>query len=172
MELAKAAFRVTEYGDDLAAAMTALGDAEGTAFLIGADRLFLLSEPDPAQVARAMPDDRSPRWRSLDTAVLHRLLIPSLWGIPDDEKNIRVVHDDAARALKKARRKKGTAVILNPLKVPDVLAVAAQGEKVSGSRHHSAPSRGPDSSCAPSPRAEVSRGKALRTSTSYTLAGL
>jgi uncharacterized protein (DUF1015 family) len=53
-----------------------------------------------------------------------------LWGIVEDESNVRIVHHDAARALEKARRRNGTAVILNPMKVPDVLAVAAGGEKV------------------------------------------
>lgn len=128
---AQAAFRTEAVGTDLPAALDRLAAAEGTAFLLGGDgELFLLTDPDPTKVANAMPEDASERWCGLDTAILHRLLIPHLWGITEDESNVRIVHHDAARALEKARRRNGTAVILNPMKVPDVLAVAAGGEKV------------------------------------------
>ena len=128
---ARAAFRTEALSTDLPAALDRLAAQEGTAFLLGGDGgLFLLTDPDPAQIADAMPADASERWCALDTAVLHRLLIPRLWGITEDETNVRIVHHDAARALEKARRRAGTAVILNPMKVPDVLAVAAGGEKV------------------------------------------
>jgi uncharacterized protein (DUF1015 family) len=131
VRLAKPAFRTEQLGSDLPKALDRLAAHEGTAFLLGGDDdLFLLTDPDPAQVARAMPDEASSRWCGLDTAVLHRLLIPRLWGIADDESHVRIVHHDAERALRKARRRNGTAVILNPLKVADVLAVAAGGEKV------------------------------------------
>lgn len=128
---ARAAFRVEPLPEDLPDALDRLATHEGTAFLLGGDGgLFLLTEPDPAQVAEAMPPGASERWCALDTAILHRLLIPRLWNIVEDEANVRIVHHDATRAVKKARRREGTAVILNPLKVPDVLAVAAGGEKV------------------------------------------
>ncbi|WP_460349483.1 DUF1015 family protein [Actinoallomurus acanthiterrae] len=128
---AKAAFRVEAIGADLAAGLERLAAHTDTAFLLGGEAgFFLLTEPDPTQVDRSMPEDASDRWRGLDTSVLHRLLIPRLWGLEDDERTVRIVHHDAARAVDKARRAGGTAVILNPLKVPDVLAVAANGEKV------------------------------------------
>jgi uncharacterized protein (DUF1015 family) len=128
---ARAAFRTEALSPDLPTALDRLAAQEGTAFLLGGEGgLFLLTDPDPAQVTDAMPAGASERWRALDTAVLHRLLIPRLWGISEDETNVRIVHHDAARALEKAHRRAGTAVILNPMKVPDVLAVAAGGEKV------------------------------------------
>lgn len=147
---AKAAFRVERLGTDLATALKRLGAHDGTAFLLGGpsggdrestgadaagarpgtDDLYLLTDPDPEQVDRAMPEGASDKWRGLDTAVLHRLLVDRLWGVAENEASVRVVHHDAGRALDRARRLNGTAVILNPLKVPDVLAVAAQGEKV------------------------------------------
>jgi uncharacterized protein (DUF1015 family) len=132
VRLAKAAFRVEPLGPDLPAALSRLADQPATAFVLGGaeDDLYLLTEPDEAQADASMPDEASACWRGLDTAVLHRLLIPRLWGIADDEANVRIVHHDAARALRKARRTNGTAVILNPLKVADVLSVAAAGEKV------------------------------------------
>jgi uncharacterized protein (DUF1015 family) len=128
---ARAVFHVEPLGADLRAALDRLAAHDDTAFVVGeAGELFLLNGPDPAEIAKAMPDDASDRWCGLDTAVLHRLLIPRLWGIDDNETNVRIVHHDATRALEKAGRTNGTAVILNPLKVADVLAVAAEGEKV------------------------------------------
>ncbi len=41
-----------------------------------------------------------------------------------------MVHDDPSAAIDRARRSGGTAVVLNPLKVEDVLAVAGEGERV------------------------------------------
>jgi uncharacterized protein (DUF1015 family) len=128
---ARGAFGVEPLGADLPSALERLKSHPGTAFLLGgAGELFLLTDPDPAQVAEAMPDGASSRWCGLDTAVLHRLLIRRLWDIDEDDTNVRIVHHDPARALEKASHTNGTAVILNPLDVADVLAVAAGGEKV------------------------------------------
>ncbi|TDD74773.1 DUF1015 family protein [Actinomadura rubrisoli] len=130
VERARGVFRVTE-PDDEAAALRALAEAPGPAFLLGGgDRPRLLTHPDPARLARAMPPDHSTRWCGLDTAVLDRLLIGGVWGIPENEDAIEVVHDDPAAAIARARRTGGTAVVLNPLKVEDVLAVAGEGERV------------------------------------------
>jgi uncharacterized protein (DUF1015 family) len=131
VRLARPAFHVEPLGPGLPAALDRLAAHEDTAFLLGGDAgLYLLTDPDPVQVRKAMPDGASDRWCGLDTAVLHRLLIAGLWHIEEDETTVGIVHHDAARALERARSHNGTAVILNPLKVPDVLAVAAQGEKV------------------------------------------
>ncbi len=131
VRLARPAFRVESAGEDLKVALELLASHDDTAFLIGGDgELFLLTEPDPARLRESMPEGTSDRWRSLDTAVLHCLLIHDLWSIDENEATVGIVHHDAARAVEKANRNGGTAVILNPLKVPDVLAVAAQGEKV------------------------------------------
>lgn len=128
---AETTFRVERPSQDLPAALAHLAGEEDTAFLLGGEEgLFLLTDPDEEEVNEAMPQGASKRWCALDTAVLHRLLIPRLWGIDEDETNVRIVHHDAERAISKARERGGTAVILNPLKIPDVLAVAANGEKV------------------------------------------
>jgi uncharacterized protein (DUF1015 family) len=132
IERAKAGFRVAEVSGSPAAALDKLRSAPGTAFLLGGgdDRLFLLTEPDLAELSRAMPPGRSERWRRLDTAVLDHLLISRLWGITEDEHTVEIVHHDAAAALSRARRSSGTAVIMNPLPMTEVLAVAAGGERV------------------------------------------
>ncbi|GAB3729714.1 DUF1015 family protein [Nocardiopsis nanhaiensis] len=73
---------------------------------------------------RAMPD-HSPDWRRLSTAALHKVLLP-LWGFPEDR--VRMVHDAPGEAVCAARNEKGTAVIVPPLLVDEVYAVADRGE--------------------------------------------
>ncbi|ACY97730.1 DUF1015 domain-containing protein [Thermomonospora curvata] len=130
VERAKAAFRVTELQDGLQEAVKELATRRPAFLLGGGERLYLLTDPDARHLAQAMPAGRSERWRRLDTAVLDRLLIARLWGITADERTVRVVHDDPEAAIEQARRAGGTAVIVNPLSVADVLAVAAGGERV------------------------------------------
>jgi uncharacterized protein (DUF1015 family) len=136
-ELARAAFCVRALpggGAGLPSALDVLAAAgrSGPAFLVaGGDCTYLLTDPDPALAAAAMPPGRSARWRSLPASVLQELLIVRLWQIKDDEHSVRVVHHDAAAALRAADRiPGGTAVICCPMTAADVYAVAAQGEKV------------------------------------------
>ena len=136
-ELAKAAFRVRALPGGqarLAAAVGELAEASsrGTAFVIaGGERTYLLTEPDPLQVDAAMPTGTSEPWRGLAAAVLQELLVSRLWGIPDNERSIGFVHNDAAAAVRAADEVPGgTAVICSPLSAADVYAVAARGELV------------------------------------------
>ncbi|MFF5205340.1 DUF1015 family protein [Streptosporangium sp. NPDC000396] len=127
---AKSAWRVQEYGN-LAEGLAALEDATGPAYLLSSgDAAHLLTDPDPEQLEQAMPADRSARWRALNTSVLAEFLLPKIWGMNDDEQSVRVVHHDAHKAVRLAQESGGTAVLLNPLSVNDVLAVAAQKERV------------------------------------------
>jgi uncharacterized protein (DUF1015 family) len=130
VEQARKVFRVTDFRDE-ATALEALAGETGHAFLLGGgDYLHLLTDPDEHALSRSMPSDHSPRWRRLDTAVLDHVLIGGLWNVPENENAIEVVHDDPSAAVARARRLGGTAVVLNPLKVADVVAVAGEGERV------------------------------------------
>ncbi|MBR8742746.1 DUF1015 domain-containing protein [Nocardiopsis sp. MG754419] len=84
----------------------------------------LVHDFDERALTRAMPD-RSAEWRHLATAALHEVLMP-LWEHP--EERVRMVHDDAAEAVTAARAEQGTAVIVPPLHVDQVYAVADRGE--------------------------------------------
>ena len=138
VELAKGSFSVRPLPGgtrDLPAALRALGDASaggGVAFLVaGGGEAHLLSDPDPVQLDAAMPPGHSPRWRGLAASVLQELLLTRVWGIRDDESSVRVVHNDAARAIRAADEVPGgTAVICPALLAADVYAVAANGERV------------------------------------------
>jgi uncharacterized protein (DUF1015 family) len=130
--LAERAFTVRELtGMTQAEALDVLRDA-GTrhmAFLLaGGGEFYLLTDPDPEAVAKAMPD-RSARWRGLSAAVMQELLLGKLWGIRDDEERVDI-HHDALEALGAAGHPGVTAVICPPLSAEDVRDVAAHGERV------------------------------------------
>jgi uncharacterized protein (DUF1015 family) len=133
-ELAKAAFTVQDLpaGGGLTRALECLADAgrAGTAFLLaGASGFRLLSQPDPVQVAAAMPPGASAPWRCLDAAVMQQLLIGRLWGIADNERDVLINHD-AADAVRMAAGTGATAVICNPPSFEAVIQIAAEGERV------------------------------------------
>jgi len=134
---AAAAFAVRELPDDFGAAMAALAEAGGDgghggghAFVLaGPEGYWLLTRPDGARLAAAMPAGTSPRWRALDAAVLRELLLADLWGIEDNERDVAVSHD-AGEAVRAALEASGTAVLCNPVPFTAVRDIAADGECV------------------------------------------
>jgi uncharacterized protein (DUF1015 family) len=102
----------------------------GVAFVVSGDgESYLLTDPDPAAVASAMPG-RSQRWRDLPAAVMQELLLGRLWGIADASERVQI-HHEAAEALRAtATPGSGTAVICPPLSAADIREVAAHGERV------------------------------------------
>lgn len=125
-------FTVQAIPDDLGAAQSTLeaASAGGPAFLLaGGDGFRLLTAPDRAQLASAMPAAASQRWRSLDAAVLQRFLLANVWGIQDNERDVLISHD-AREAVRLARAAGGTAVVCNPVPFAAVKDVAAHGERV------------------------------------------
>jgi uncharacterized protein (DUF1015 family) len=130
---AAAAFTVRELPDDFDAVTARLAEAArdgGHAFaLADRDGYWLLTRPDATRLATAMPAGTSPRWRSLDAAVLRELLLAGLWGIEDNERDVLISHD-AADAVRLARSGAGTAVLCNPVPFAAVQDIAAGGECV------------------------------------------
>ncbi|MEV0353818.1 DUF1015 domain-containing protein [Nonomuraea sp. NPDC050680] len=127
---AKGSWRVHDHAtlDQGLAALQAAGEP---AFLLaGEGGCHLLTNPDPIQLARAMPPDRSDRWNSLNISILSEFVLLKVWGMQDDQQAVRIVHHDPEAALQLALDTGGTAVILKPLAVDDVLAIAAGGERV------------------------------------------
>ncbi|MBO0788250.1 MAG: DUF1015 domain-containing protein [Actinobacteria bacterium] len=116
----------------LGAAAAALTEAsrEGPAFLLaGGGDVHLLTDPDPDQVAAAMPG-RSAGWRELPTAVLQELLLARLWGIRDDDPSVQIHHDLATAVRAAGEPPGGTAVICPPLSADRVREIAAAGERL------------------------------------------
>ena len=127
-----AAVRRLDLSLDGALAELGAAGTRGPAFLLSdgaATELHLVSEPDPAQLAAAVPPGRSPAWAALDVSVLHAFLVAELWGLPDDVEHVGYEHD-VAGALAAAGRTDGTAVLLNPTPVEAVAGVAGSGERM------------------------------------------
>ncbi|MEU8378251.1 DUF1015 domain-containing protein [Streptosporangium sp. NPDC048865] len=127
---AKGSWRVREHAD-LTEGLAALEETSGPAYLLSSGGLtHLLTDPDPDQLEHAMPSEHSARWRALNTSILAEFLLPKVWGMRDDELSVRIVHHDPEAAVRLAQASGGTAVLLRPLAVDEVLAVAAEGERV------------------------------------------
>jgi uncharacterized protein (DUF1015 family) len=121
-------------GNDLESGLAALtqAGASGPAFLLvsgDGGTLRLITSPDPARLARAMPEERSAAWRALDVSVLHAYLVSDVWGLVDDVQTVRYAHD-VTSAIAAAAASGGTAVLLNPTPVAAVTSVAATGERM------------------------------------------
>jgi uncharacterized protein (DUF1015 family) len=117
----------------LRAVVSTLADAgaEGPAFVLAdAQSAYLISHPDHAQLAAAMPTGHSRQWQALPAAVLQQLLITRLWDLTDEDEMVRVVHHDAEAAVRSAQAVGGTAVLCNPMTPDEVYAIAGQGERV------------------------------------------
>jgi uncharacterized protein (DUF1015 family) len=125
-------FTVTEVAGGLVAAEEELAKAglSGTAFVLtDGDAAWLLSDPVPERLSKAMPADRSDAWKALDVAVAHTLLIRDLWRL-EDREDVVEFHHDVASAVASARATGGVALLLNPTPVSDVAAVAAAGDRM------------------------------------------
>ena len=59
----------------------------------GDGRAWLLTDPDPAQLAAAMAGKSAEPWRQLPAAVLQDLLMDRVWQVRDDEATVSVEHD-------------------------------------------------------------------------------
>lgn len=115
---------------DDALAVLAKAGVDGPAFVLtdGAAH-WLLTEPAAAELAAALPADRSDAWRSLDVTIAHLLLIRRTWGLDDREGVVDYAHH-VDEALAAARSSGGTALLLNPTPVAGVAAVAAAGDRM------------------------------------------
>ena len=131
-EAARAGFTVQPVSGGVDDALDALAKAgvDGAAFVVtDGDSSWLLTEPDPARLATALPAERSQAWRSLDVTVAHLFLIRELWSLEDREDVVDFRHDVPA-AVAAARQSGGCALLLNPTPVGDVAAVAAAGDRM------------------------------------------
>ncbi len=134
--LASSAFTVTELPGGtghLDGAFATLEDAcsRGVAFLLAGDgRVWLLTDPDPGQLRAAVPDYPPELWQRLPAAVLEGLLFARIWGIEDDARSVRAIHD-ATEAVRAADEEPGgTAVVCGPMSPAQVYEVAELGRRV------------------------------------------
>jgi uncharacterized protein (DUF1015 family) len=135
-KLAGTAFCVRELPggtSDVGAALAALAEAgsRGMAFLLtGAGQAYLLTDPDPALLRSAVPDQPAELWQRLPAAVLQGLLLARIWGVEDDDRGVRVMHDAGAAIRAADAEPGGAAVICCPMSAAQVYQVAALGRRV------------------------------------------
>jgi uncharacterized protein (DUF1015 family) len=100
------------------------------AFAVAAgSRIAVVGGPDPAAVVASMPPNRSQLWRSLDASIAQHLVLERLWGVVDSDVRV-AYHHSAGDALSAAGGGRGVALLLTPPRHDDVLAIAAQGERM------------------------------------------
>lgn len=128
---AQGAFRVREAASAADAAdLVAGSDSEAAAFAASdGTRHAVLDRPSTPLVDAYVDRTRPAAWRRLDATVLHELLLGGLLGIPAEDERVRYVHDEAD-ALADAVGHAGTAVLMRPPALSDVLEVAALGERM------------------------------------------
>jgi uncharacterized protein (DUF1015 family) len=89
----------------------------------------LVTSPDPALVLAASNPDEPTELAGLDVSVLHRVLVPRVWGLADSVDTVGYAHS-VAEAIESARASDGTAVLMRPTPVDAVAAVAAAGARM------------------------------------------
>jgi uncharacterized protein (DUF1015 family) len=106
-----------------------LDTAPGPAFLLSdGRRLVALTRPDDATSA-AVPAEAPAAWRALDVVLAHHGLIDRLWQVPDEPSSVLVAHH-LDEALRLARERSGTALLLRPPSPGDVVEVARAGARM------------------------------------------
>ncbi|MYT29682.1 MULTISPECIES: DUF1015 domain-containing protein [unclassified Streptomyces] len=122
------AFRVSRLPGGLPAALEALTETPGNAFVLsgGPDSFHLLDRPDPRLLEGAIRTDRPVAWRRLDATVLHSVLLDEVWRIPDRPSDICYLHH-AEAAVAQAARHGGTAVLMRATSEETVRQLAQQG---------------------------------------------
>jgi len=91
-------------------------------------RAFRLTLRDPEALASLAPE-RSPAWRDLDVAVLHRLVFEHLLGRPGSE-GVVYTRDPAEARARAAGGEFAAGFLLPPPRVEELKAVAGAGEKM------------------------------------------
>jgi uncharacterized protein (DUF1015 family) len=91
---------------------------------------FLITDADGRLRARSlMLDERRGALADLDVTVLHHVLVPEIWRVPDRVEVVGYAHD-IDEAITAAQRTNGTAILLRPTPVSAVAAVAAAGARM------------------------------------------
>jgi uncharacterized protein (DUF1015 family) len=123
---AERVFDVRPIGPDHQRELDAAPPDEHVFVLSDGARSYLLSAPDPAVVAAAVPADRPAAWRNLDATLLHHVLVETVWKLPDTPEDVRFDHDPR-HAVAHAAEVGGTAVLLRPTTEAVVRELAAAG---------------------------------------------
>ena len=137
-------FRITSHpvdaGNPLPGLGLALADlarrgAAGIACAVyaGGGAVLVLELTDPAITEALLAEGRAPAFARLDVAVLHRLLVEGILGVPSTmqaDDSIYYTRDASQALAEVAAGKASVALFLNPPRVDQVQAVAMAGERM------------------------------------------
>ncbi|MCW2522463.1 MAG: hypothetical protein JWO63_798 [Frankiales bacterium] len=114
----------------LAEAERRLDEIEGFALALSdGQETVIVTELDPALVQEALGSAAGSTLGQLDVSVLHQVLVPRVWSLPDEVGTVDYEHS-VADAVAAARARGGTAVLLRATPVSAVAAVAAAGQRM------------------------------------------
>jgi uncharacterized protein (DUF1015 family) len=89
----------------------------------------LLEHPISERVDASLPPGRSATWRRLDASIACEFMLPQLFRVDDTDSRV-AYHHDAAEAVLRAHRLGGVALLIRPPSHTDVLAIAANRERM------------------------------------------
>lgn len=97
-------------------------------------RFYAVSLEDEGKIPEIIPGEQSLAWKSLDVSILHKAVLERILSI-DEEKLTAGTHVSYTpyreRAIEGVERGEGQlAILLNPTRVEEVMAVAGQGERM------------------------------------------
>ncbi len=107
--------------------------ATAGALYAGGAAILVLELTDPATTQTLLAEGRAPAYATLDVAVLHRVLVEGLLGVPaasHSDDAIQYTRDAAHAFADVAGGKASAALLLNPPRVDQVQAVAVAGERM------------------------------------------
>ena len=97
-------------------------------------RFYAVSLKDEGRIPELVPGEQSLAWKSLDVSILHKAVLERILKI-DEEKLAAGTHVSYTpyreKAVEAVERGEGQlAILLNPTRVEEVMAVASQGERM------------------------------------------
>jgi uncharacterized protein (DUF1015 family) len=133
-------FDVEEFGSpaDLPGFMTELANRGKRKHVFGLytqDKiLYLLSVKNMNQAKRLLPKEMSDSWKKLDVALLDNLVLSKLLGINESDRknrdNLSYTRDEGWAVAQINEESHQLALLLNPTRVEEVVAVAQAGDKM------------------------------------------
>ena len=130
-------FRVQDIGPDpsqIVAALAAAGEGAFGLATATSPNVHLLTLADAAAVDAILPPDRSPEWRRLDYAIANYAILRHGLGLTEAQMSDHEVlwfTADAGEAVQSVRSGAAShAVLLNPVPVERILAMAGAGERM------------------------------------------
>jgi hypothetical protein len=99
----------------------------------GGAAVLVLELTDPTTTQALLVEGHAPAFANLDVAVLHRLLVEGILGVPSTmqaDDSIQYTRDASQARAEVAAGKASVALFLNPPRVDQVQAVAMAGERM------------------------------------------